>query len=78
MPRLAGGSGFPDALMTQEEPVANGEHPNAIGESKGSGINNLSEEDMGTLTHKIEEILLKGALSNEDSSQWATNKMGKK
>jgi hypothetical protein len=60
------------------EPVANGEYSNAVGEFKGPGINNLSEEDMGTLTHKIEEILLKGALSNEDSSQWATNKMGKK
>jgi hypothetical protein len=46
-------------------------------EFKGSGINNLSEEDMNTLTHKIEEILLKEALSNEDSSQWATNKMEK-
>ena len=76
MPRLAGGPGFPDTLMTHE-PVANGEYSNVVGEFKGSGINNLSEEDMNTLTHKIEEILLKEALSNEDSSQWATNKMEK-
>jgi hypothetical protein len=60
MLRLAGGSGFPDTLMTQE-PVANGEYSNVIGEFKGSGINNLSEEDMSTLTHKIEEMLLKEA-----------------
>jgi hypothetical protein len=59
------------------EPVANGEHSNVVGEFTGSGINNLSEEDMGTLAHKIEEILLREALSNEDSSQWATNKMEK-
>jgi hypothetical protein len=32
---------------------------------------------MNTLTHKIEEMLLKEALGNEDSSQWATNKMEK-
>jgi hypothetical protein len=60
------------------EPVANGEYSNAVGEFKGSGINNLSEEDMNTPTHKIEEILLKEALGNEDSSQWAANKMEKK
>jgi hypothetical protein len=76
MLRLAGGSGFPDTLMTQE-PVANGEHSNVIGEFKGSGINNLSEEDMNTLTHKIEEMMLQEAQSNEDSTEWATNKMEK-
>jgi hypothetical protein len=76
MLRLAAGPGFPDALMTHE-PVANGEHSNAVGESKGSGTNNLSEEDMNTPTHKIEEILLKEALGNEDSSKWATEKMEK-
>jgi hypothetical protein len=76
MLRLAGGPGSPDTLMTQE-PVANGEYSNVMGESKGSGINNLSEEDMNTLTHKIEETLLKEALSNEDSTEWAKNKMEK-
>jgi hypothetical protein len=54
--------------MTQE-PVANGEYSNVIGKFKGPGINNLSEEDMNTPTHKIEEILLKEALSNEDSTE---------
>ena len=76
MRRLAAGPGIPDTLVTHE-PVANGEYSDAVGEFKGPGINNLSEEDMGTLTHKIEEILLKEALSNDDSSQWATNKMEK-
>jgi hypothetical protein len=32
---------------------------------------------MNTPTHKIEEILLKEALGNKDSSQWATEKNGK-
>jgi hypothetical protein len=30
---------------------------------------------MNTLTHKIEEILLKEALGNKDSLRWATEKM---
>jgi hypothetical protein len=78
MLRLAAGPGFPDtdALMAHE-PVANREYSNVVGEFKGPGINNLSEEDMSTLTHKIEEILPKGALGNEGSSQWATEKMEK-
>jgi hypothetical protein len=50
--------------MTQE-PVANGDYSNVIEESKAAGINNLSEEDMATLTHKIEDILLKEAHRNK-------------
>ena len=46
--------------MTQE-PVANGEYSSVIGEFKASGINNLSEGDMNTLTHKVEDILPKEA-----------------
>jgi hypothetical protein len=49
MLKLAGKSGFPGALMAHE-PVANGEYSNVVGELKGPGINNLSEEDMGALT----------------------------
>jgi hypothetical protein len=56
------------------EPVANGAHSDVVGEFKGSGISSLSEEDMDTLTHKIEEILLREALGNKDSLQWATEK----
>ena len=66
MLRLAAGPGTPDTLMTHE-PVANGAYSDVVGEFKGSGINNLSEEDMNTLTHKIEEILLREALGNKDS-----------
>ena len=62
--------------MTQE-PVANGEYSSVIGEFKASGINNLSEDDMNTLTHKIEDILLKEAQRNENSKEWATKKMEK-
>jgi hypothetical protein len=62
--------------MTQE-PVANGDYSNAIGEFKAAGINNLSEEDMATLTHKIEDILLKEAHRNKNSREWATEKMEK-
>jgi hypothetical protein len=74
--RFAGRLGFPDTLMTQE-PVANGEYSSAIGEFKAKGINNLSEEDMDTLTHKIEDFLLKQALRNKKSKDWATKKMEK-
>ena len=52
-------------------------NPAIVGEFKGSGISSLSEEDMNTLTHKIEEILLREALGNKDSLQWATEKMEK-
>jgi hypothetical protein len=53
----------------------NGEYSDVVGEFKGPGINSLSEEDMRTPTHKIEEILLKEALGNKDSLRWATEKM---
>jgi hypothetical protein len=76
MRRLAAGPGIPDTLVTHE-PVANGEYSDAVGEFKGPGISSLSEEDMNTLTHKIEEILLKEALGNKGSLQWATEKMEK-
>ena len=66
MLRLAAGPGIPDTPMTHE-PVANGAYSDAVGEFKGPGINSLSEEDMNTLTHKIEEILLREALGNKDS-----------
>jgi hypothetical protein len=57
------------------EPVANGEYADAVGEFKGPGINNLSEEDMNTLTQYLEEILFKVAFSNKDSKLWATNQI---
>jgi hypothetical protein len=72
--RLSAGPGTPDTPVTHE-PVANGEYSDAVGEFKGPGINNLSEEDMNTLTHKIEEILFKEALDNKDSKRWATGKI---
>jgi hypothetical protein len=68
--RLAKQSGFPDTLVTQE-PVANGSYSNAVGEFKTKGVNNLSEDDMNTLTHKIEDHLLKQALANKKSKNWA-------
>jgi hypothetical protein len=74
MLRLSEGPSIPDTLVTHE-PVANGEYSDVVGEFKGSGINRLREEDMCTLTHKIEEMLLKEALGNKDSLQWATEKM---
>ena len=74
--RLAKQSGFPDTLVTQE-PVANGSYSNAVGEFKTKGVNNLSEDDMNTLTHKIEDHLLKQALANKKSKDWATKKLEK-
>ena len=68
--RLAKQSGVPDTLVTQE-PVANGNYSNAVGEFKTKGVNNLSEDDMNTLTHKIEDHLLKQALANKKSKNWA-------
>jgi hypothetical protein len=62
--------------MTQE-PVANGEYSSVIGEFKASGINNLSEEDMDTLTHKIEDFLLKQALRNKKKQGLGHEKNGK-
>jgi hypothetical protein len=62
MVRLPAGSSVPDTILTQE-PVANAEFTNAVGEFKGSGINNLNEEEMDTPTQEIEEKLLKKALS---------------
>jgi hypothetical protein len=35
----------------------------------GGGINNLNEEEMGTPTQEIEEILLKRALSSQQQKQ---------
>jgi hypothetical protein len=77
MLRLAKQPGFPDTLLTQD-PVANGSYSNAVGEFKTKGVNNLSEEDMNTLTHKIEDHLLKQALANKKSKDWATKKLEKK
>jgi hypothetical protein len=51
MVRPSAGPGFPDALLTQD-PVANGDYTDEVGEFKGIGINNLSEEDMDALLHK--------------------------
>jgi hypothetical protein len=42
-----------------------------VGRSNGGGINNLNEEEMDTLTQEIEETLLKKALSNKNSKEWA-------
>jgi hypothetical protein len=75
--RPSAGPGIPDTLVTHE-PVANGGYSDVVGEFKGSGIDSLSEEDMGTLTHKIEEILPKEALGNKGSLRWATEKMERK
>jgi hypothetical protein len=69
MARLSAGSSVPDTILTQE-PVANAEFTNAVGEFKGSGINNLNEEEMGTLTQEIEEKLLKKALSIKNRKAW--------
>ena len=77
MLRLAKQPGFPDTLLTQD-PVANGNYSNAVGEFKTKGVNNLSEDDMNTLTHKIEDHLLKQALANKKSKDWATKKLEKK
>ena len=77
MLRLAKQSGVPDTLLTQE-PVANGNYSNSVGEFKTKGVNNLSEEDMNTLTHIIEDYLLKQALANKKSKDWATKKLEKK
>jgi hypothetical protein len=60
-----------DTILTGE-PVANAEFANAVGESKGTGINNLSEEEMDTLTQETEEMLLKKAFSIKNSKGWAT------
>jgi hypothetical protein len=57
------------------EPVANGEFSDIVGEFKTAGVNNLSEEDMNTLSHKLEDILLKEALRNKKSKDWAKEKM---
>ena len=76
MLRLAKQPGFPDTLLTQD-PVANGSYSNAVGEFKTKGVNNLSEDDMNTLTHKIEDHLLKQALANKKSKDWATKKLEK-
>jgi hypothetical protein len=72
--RVSAGPGTPDTLMTHE-PVANGEYADVVGEFKGLGINNLSEEDMNTLTQDLEEILLKIASNNKDSKLWATKQI---
>jgi hypothetical protein len=36
---------------------------------KGTGINNLSEEEMNALTQEIEEMLLKEAFSTKSSKK---------
>ena len=77
MVRLGKQEGFPDTLLTQE-PVANGNYSNSVGEFKTKGVNNLSEEDMNTLTHIIEDHLLKQALASIKSKDWATKKLEKK
>jgi hypothetical protein len=53
------------------EQVANGDFANVVGRLSGGGINNLNEEEMDTLTQEIEETLLKKALSNKNSKEWA-------
>ena len=57
------------------EPVANGDFANVVGEFSGGGINNLNEEEMDTLTQEIEETLLKKALSNKNSKDWAAKEI---
>ena len=76
MVRLGKQEGFPDTLLTQE-PVANGNYSNSVGEFKTKGANNLSEEDMNTLTHIIEDHLLKQALASVKSKDWASKKLEK-
>ena len=68
--RLSAGSSVSDTILTVE-PVANGDFANVVGEFSGGGINNLNEEEMDTLTQEIEETLLKKALSNKNSKEWA-------
>ena len=77
MLRFAEQLGFPDTLMTQE-PVANGDYSSAVGDFKAKGVNNLSEDDMNTLTHKIEDHLLKQALTNKKKQGLGHKKIGKK
>jgi hypothetical protein len=40
-----------------------------VGEFKGTGISNLSEEEMNALTQEIEEMLLKEAFSTKNSKK---------
>jgi hypothetical protein len=73
---LSADSSVRDTILTVE-PVANGDFANAVGEFSGGGINNLNEEEMNTLTPEIEESLLKKALSNKNSKDWARRKKSK-
>jgi len=76
MVRLGKQEGFPDCLLTQE-PVANGNYSNSVGEFKTKSANNLTEEEMNTLTHIIEDLLLKQALASVKSKDWASKKLEK-